>query len=110
MTLGVTLPSRTGSLKAVAGYARQAEDAGFASCWTYEIFRSPLMMLAGAAMTTEQITLGTGITSAFSRSPFVAANAAADLDDLSGGRLVFGLGTGAPEAMRAFHGTDARKP
>jgi alkanesulfonate monooxygenase SsuD/methylene tetrahydromethanopterin reductase-like flavin-dependent oxidoreductase (luciferase family) len=110
MTLGVTLPSRVGPLRGVAEYARRAEAAGFASAWAYEIYRSPMVMLAGAAMTTERITLGTGIASAFSRSPFWAASAAADLDDLSGGRMILGLGTGAPEALRAFHNTEAREP
>jgi alkanesulfonate monooxygenase SsuD/methylene tetrahydromethanopterin reductase-like flavin-dependent oxidoreductase (luciferase family) len=67
-------------------------------------------MLAGAAMTTQCITLGTGIASAFSRSPFEVACAAADLDDLTGGRFILGVGTGAPEALRAFHNTKASEP
>jgi alkanesulfonate monooxygenase SsuD/methylene tetrahydromethanopterin reductase-like flavin-dependent oxidoreductase (luciferase family) len=97
-------------LRGVAEYARRAEQAGFASAWAYEIYRSPLVMLAGAAMTTKRITLGTGIASAFSRSPFEVACAAADLDDLTGGRFIFGVGTGAPEALRAFHNTKATEP
>jgi probable F420-dependent oxidoreductase len=110
MRIGVTLPSRTGPIAGVGEKARRAEQAGFASVWTYEVYRNPFNLLTVAAAATERATLGTGLAAAFSRSPFEAANAAADIDDLSGGRMLFGLGTGVPEFLRAFHSTDAKHP
>jgi len=110
MRIGVTLPSRKGPIRSVGDRARRAEDAGFQSVWSYEVYRNPFTLLSVAAAATERATLGTGLAAAFSRSPFEAANAAADIDDMSGGRMLFGLGTGVPEFLRAFHSTDAERP
>jgi len=108
--VGVTIPSRTAHISAMAEYARLADNAGFDSAWHYEVFKNPFTMLALGAAVTERVTLATGLASAFSRSPFEAANAAADLDELSDGRMVLGIGTGVPEFLTAFHSTDGRKP
>jgi probable F420-dependent oxidoreductase len=109
MRIGITLPSRTGALSTIIHYARQADEAGFHSIWDYEVYRNPFTMLAGAAVVTSQAELGTGLAAAFTRSPFEAANAAADVDELSGGRMLFGIGTGVPEFLQAFHSTDANQ-
>jgi probable F420-dependent oxidoreductase len=110
MRIGVTLPSRVGPITEVGAKARRAEQAGFQSVWTYEVYRNPFTLLSVAAAATEHVTLGTGLAAAFSRSPFEVANAAADIDDMSGGRMLYGLGTGVPEFLRAFHSTDAERP
>lgn len=110
MRIGVTLPSRKGPISEVGAKAFRAEQAGFQSVWSYEVYRNPFTLLSVAAANTEHVTLGTGLAAAFSRSPFAAANAAADIDDISGGRMLFGLGTGVPEFLRAFHSTDAEHP
>jgi probable F420-dependent oxidoreductase len=82
---------------------------GFTRSWGYEVYRNPFTLLAGAAVVTERAQLGTGLAAAFSRSPFEAANAAADVDELSEGRMLFGIGTGVPEFLSAFHSTDASR-
>jgi probable F420-dependent oxidoreductase len=110
MRIGVTLPSRKGPISEVGAKAFRAEQAGFQSVWSYEVYRNPFTLLSVAAANTEHVTVGTGLAAAFSRSPFAAANAAADIDDISGGRMLFGLGTGVPEFLRAFHSTDAEHP
>lgn len=98
MRIGVTLPSRTGPITELAAKARRAEEAGFDSVWTYEVYRNPFTMLSHAAAATNTVTLGTGLAAGFSRSPFAAANAAADVDEMSRGRMLFGLGTGRPNS------------
>ncbi|MEA2167329.1 MAG: hypothetical protein QOF76_629, partial [Solirubrobacteraceae bacterium] len=110
MKLGITMPSRTAALSRIPEYARMAEEAGFASAWTYEVYRNPFAMLGASATVTSKVELGTGLAAAFPRSPFEAANAAADVDELSGGRMVFGLGTGVPEFLQAFHSTNFERP
>lgn len=107
---GITMPVLGTPIRRFGEFAALAERAGFESCWTYEFFRNPFVMLAEAAITTKRIMLGTGIASAFARSPFVMANSAADIDELSGGRAVLGVGTGAPEFLEAWHSTSAAKP
>jgi probable F420-dependent oxidoreductase len=108
--IGVTLPSRTAPLGTVADYSELADKAGFASIWTYELYRDPLQMLSNCATRTYQVQLGTGVAAAFSRSPFVLANAVADIDELSGGRMTVGLGTGVPELLQAFHSAPTEQP
>jgi alkanesulfonate monooxygenase SsuD/methylene tetrahydromethanopterin reductase-like flavin-dependent oxidoreductase (luciferase family) len=110
MKLGVTMPSRTAALSRVPEYARMADDAGFDSCWTYELYRNPFGMLELCGLSSSRVQLGTGLAAAFSRSPFEAANAAADVDEISGGRMNLGLGTGVPEFLKSFHSTDYERP
>ena len=110
MKLGITMPSRTAPLARIPDYARMADQAGFESVWTYELYRNPFAMLCTSALATSKAELCTGLATAFTRSPFEAANAAADVDELSGGRMKLGLGTGVPEFLGAFHSTDFKNP
>jgi len=106
---GITMPSRTASMDRFAEYARWADEAGFDSVWDYELYRNPFTLLAGAAPATSRIALATGLAAAFSRSPFEMANAAADIDELSHGRMLLGLGAGVGEFLTAFHNTDSTR-
>src|SRR5690242_6431595 len=75
--------------------AQLAEAAGFERVWDWEFFnKNGYVRLAAIASATSKVELGTGIAYAFARSPLLTASAAADLDELSGGRMVIGLGTG----------------
>ena len=61
-------------------------------------------MAAGAA--TERIRLGTGVCLVVERDPIVTAKAAASVDRLTGGRLLFGVGAGWNLEEMRNHGTD----
>ncbi|MGH2807121.1 MAG: LLM class flavin-dependent oxidoreductase, partial [Actinomycetota bacterium] len=69
------------------------EDAGFESCWAAETQNSAFVTASVAIQATSKIKVGTSIALAFPRSPTITAMEAADLDELSGGRFVCGLGT-----------------
>jgi alkanesulfonate monooxygenase SsuD/methylene tetrahydromethanopterin reductase-like flavin-dependent oxidoreductase (luciferase family) len=73
--------------------AQQAEAAGLAGIFVPEIYSSPFMSLGYCAAVTERVQLASGILNAFASSPFEIAMTAMDLDRVSGGRLVLGLGT-----------------
>ncbi len=73
--------------------ARAAEDDGYDGFWLSEVTHDPFVGLAVAALSTERVQLGTAIAVAFARNPMTTAAAADDLQALSGGRLVLGLGT-----------------
>jgi probable F420-dependent oxidoreductase len=88
----------------IAAFARAAEDAGLSRLWAPELHRSSTIPLAVAAGATERIELATGIALAFTRSPMVLALEALDLDELSGGRLVLGLGAGVRRLNASWHG------
>src|SRR5215210_198142 len=93
MKLDASLGTEGGYLRSVGGVARAAEDLGFAGLWTSETKHDAFLPLAIAANETERIELGTSIAVAFSRSPMETAQTAWDLQDLSGGRFILGLGT-----------------
>ncbi|MGH2979593.1 MAG: LLM class flavin-dependent oxidoreductase, partial [Solirubrobacterales bacterium] len=91
--------------------ARRAEAAGFDSAWAPEFHNhSGVLALAAAALETKRIELGTGIAWAFGRSPLLTAVTALDLDDMSGGRFVLGLGTGTRRMRTHWLGAPAERP
>ena len=91
--------------------AVRAEAAGFDSVWAPEFHNhSGALALAGAAMGTSSIELGTSIAWAFGRSPLLTAVTALDLDELSGGRFVLGLGTGTRRMRTEWLGAPADRP
>jgi probable F420-dependent oxidoreductase len=69
------------------------EAQGFAGAWSFEGQHDPFIPLVLAAERTESITLGTAIAVAFARNPMTTAYLAQDLQTLSCGRFVLGLGT-----------------
>ena len=100
-----------GTLATVAAAARRAEERGFESVWTTEFYdRSAIVSLAAMAQATSTVTLASGIAYAVGRSPLVLACEARDLDELSGGRLLLGLGTGTVRMQQDWHGADGRSP
>ena len=90
--------------------ARGADEAGFDSLWTMDHFfqipitgqppEAPLLeayaVLAFLAGETKRIRLGTLVTSVAYRHPGVLIKAVTSIDVLSGGRVIFGVGAGAP--------------
>ena len=62
--------------------------------WTYSHFTDPYIALSRASGATSTIKLGTGITLVPERNPLLLAKEIATLDRFSGGRFLFGIGTG----------------
>jgi alkanesulfonate monooxygenase SsuD/methylene tetrahydromethanopterin reductase-like flavin-dependent oxidoreductase (luciferase family) len=95
--LVLALWERTGGKDAWAGACetvRGADRLGYDSVWLTESWnRDPVTLLAHLANQTTRIRLGFGVLNVLSRSPAVLANTAATLDELSGGRVILGLGT-----------------
>jgi probable F420-dependent oxidoreductase len=91
--------------------AVRAEAAGFDSVWAPEFHNhSGPLALAGAALQTSSVELGTSIAWAFGRSPLLTAVTALDLDELSGGRFVLGLGTGTRRMRTDWLGAPGDRP
>jgi len=102
MKYGLILSSP--SIEGQMATARRADDAGFESVWTTEFFNAHgFVRLAAVATATKRVKLGTGIAYAFMRTPMLAASAAMDIDELSGGRMVLGLGSGTERMNRDWY-------
>lgn len=92
-------------------FAVRAEQAGFDSAWFPEItFGDSFVPATAAALRTERVRIGTGVVGVWSRSPVTMALQAATLHQLSGGRLILGLGVQARGYVKAWHGRDYRRP
>lgn len=90
--------------------ARRAEEAGAEVLWVPELHRSATIAAAALAQATSQARVGTAIALAFTRSPMVTALEAMDLDELSGGRFILGLGTGVQRLNEDWHNARFGKP
>jgi probable F420-dependent oxidoreductase len=96
---------------AIAEVARAAEDAGCSAVWTSELYsRSATVPMAVIAGATERVSVGSNIAYGVGRTPLVWAAEARDLDELSGGRLILGLGNGTPAMMERWHGVSGEAP
>jgi alkanesulfonate monooxygenase SsuD/methylene tetrahydromethanopterin reductase-like flavin-dependent oxidoreductase (luciferase family) len=91
------------------GAAAEAEDAGFDGLWTWDHLRDPeeggarvpeaWTVLSALASATSRVALGPLVLNVSSRHPGILANMAATLQEVSGGRLVLGIGAGAHRRM-----------
>src|SRR6201998_300195 len=109
----------------LAAFSKQAEEAGYASLWTFSrplvpegsgmepVYRSvldPMVALGFAAARTSRIRLGVAVINLPFVSPAVLARQATTVDVLSGGRLDLGLGIGwMPGGVAAAGASMARR-
>lgn len=88
-------------------FAREVEQAGWDGLFVYDHLQflarlelevwDPWVLLAGAAVVTDRILLGTGVTPVSRRTPWKLAKEVLTLDHLSAGRAVLGVGLGGPD-------------
>jgi F420-dependent oxidoreductase-like protein len=84
---------------------REAEELGFDSVWSAEAYGSDAAtVLAWIAGQTEKIKLGSAIFQMPGRSPAMTAMTAVTIDQLSGGRMLLGIGSSGPQVAEGWHG------
>jgi probable F420-dependent oxidoreductase len=98
------------SLAEIVEVSQQAEAAGAEVVWAPEMHRSATVTAAAVAAGTTTSGVGTAIALAFTRSPMVMALEAMDLDEMSGGRFILGLGTGVQRVNEDWHNARWGKP
>lgn len=119
MEISIALPhtGRYASPEEIAYAAEEAERLGYATVWvlerllrpvggtmpdSYANVYDPMETLAYVAAKTERVRLGTSIMDALFHAPVILARRFSTLDQLSGGRVIAGLGQGyAPEEFAA---------
>ena len=110
MALRITYGPWGESLSELHQATRDAESAGAAVVWFPEMYRSALVTAATAAQVTERVGIGTAVALAFTRSPMTTALEALDVDEVSGGRLYLGLGSGVQRLNEDWHNVDWGRP
>src|ERR671925_851675 len=84
---------------------QEAERLGYDSVWTAEAYGSDAATILGwIAGQTSRIRLGSAIFQMPGRSAAMTAMTAATLDQLSGGRMLLGIGTSGPQVAEGWHG------
>src|SRR5947209_17735594 len=84
---------------------QEAERLGYDSVWTAEAYGSDAAsVLAWLAAGTSRIKLGSAIFQIPGRSAGMTAMTAATIDELSGGRMILGIGTSGPQVSEGWHG------
>ena len=90
---------------------RAADRLGYFAVWTAEAYGSDAVTpLAWIGAQTQHIHLGTAIMQIPARTPAMTAMTAITLDQLSGGRMLLGLGLSGPQVVEGWHGQPYGKP
>ncbi len=98
------------SLAEIVEVSQQAEAAGADVVWAPEMHRSATITAAAMAAGTSTIGVGTAIALAFTRAPMITALEAMDLDEMSKGRFILGLGTGVQRVNEDWYNAQWGKP
>ena len=90
---------------------KEADRLGYYAVWTAEAYGSDAVVpLAWIGAQTQRIKLGTAILQMPARTPANTAMTAMTLDQLSGGRMLLGLGLSGPQVVEGWHGVAYGKP
>jgi probable F420-dependent oxidoreductase len=109
MTFGIEVQGA--SVRAMGEIAAAADEGGLDAAWAPELYnRSATIAVAEMAARTSRCTVGTAIAYGVGRSPMTLAAEARDLDELSDGRFVLGLGNGTRRMIADWHGQDPDAP
>jgi len=94
MQVDLKLPKPDASgLAGLTEAGRRAEREGYQGLWSAESSGDPFLPLVAAAQASSTLALGTAIAVAFARNPMSLAYTAHDLQLLTEGRLLLGLGS-----------------
>jgi F420-dependent oxidoreductase-like protein len=85
--------------------AQEADNLGYDSIWAAEAYGSDAAtVMAWLATNTMKARIASGIFQMPARTPAMTAMTAATLDNISGGRMVLGLGMSGPQVVEGWHG------
>ena len=91
--------------------AQEADHLGYYVIWSAEAYGSDAVApLAWLGALTQRVHLGTAIMQIPARTPANTAMTALTLDQLSGGRMILGLGISGPQVVEGWHGLSYSHP
>jgi 5,10-methylenetetrahydromethanopterin reductase len=100
LPIGLELPGEP-SIPEMMAIAQRAEALGFDSIWLTEtrFTRDAVTSTAAVAAATERVRVATAVINPYTRGAVLNAVTAATLDELAGGRFIFGIGPGSPTVL-----------
>ena len=111
MRLGLNVGYSGATIQLPMEMIRAADRLGYFAVWTAEAYGSDAVTpLAWIGAQTQRIHLGTAILQMPARTPAMTAMTAITLDQLSGGRMLLGLGLSGPQVVEGWHGQPYGKP
>jgi probable F420-dependent oxidoreductase len=111
MRQGITVPLESFQNRHFAELVQIADRCGYADAWSFESFATDAFApLAAAAMLSPRMRLGTAIVPVFTRPPALIAMSAATVQQISGGRLILGLGISTPVIVEQWMGVPFKRP
>ena len=97
------------SIKTITDIARGAEDAGIDTLYTVDAGRSATITAAAVINATSRANVGTYIVNAYAREPWMTGLEARDLNEISNGRFILGVGTGNLHFNDLYMGIDSSR-
>ncbi len=111
MRLGLNVGYSGATLQLPMALIQEADRLGYFAVWTAEAYGSDAVTpLAWIGALTQRIHLGTAIMQIPARTPAMTAMTAMTLDQLSGGRMLLGLGVSGPQVVEGWHGVPYARP
>lgn len=111
LRLGLNIGYSGAQIELPIDLIQEADRLGFYAVWTAESYGSDAVTpLAWLGALTQRIHLGTAIMQMPGRTPANTAMTAITLDQLSGGRMLLGLGLSGPQVVEGWHGEAYGKP
>lgn len=111
MRLGIMAGYSGAQINLPIDLIQEADRLGVYAVWTAEAYGSDAVTpLAWIGALTRNIRLGTAILQIPARTPANTAMTAMTLDQLSGGRMMLGLGMSGPQVVEGWHGQPYGKP
>ncbi len=111
MRLGINVGYSGARMELPMTMIEEADRLGYFAVWTAEAYGSDSVTpLAWIGARTQRIHLGTAIMQMPARTPAMTAMTAMTLDQLSGGRMLLGLGLSGPQVVEGWHGQPYGKP
>jgi F420-dependent oxidoreductase-like protein len=111
LRLGINIGYSGATIHLPVDLIQEADRLGVYAVWTAESYGSDAVTpLAWIGALTTKIRLGTAIMQMPARTPANTAMTAITLDQLSGGRMLLGLGLSGPQVVEGWHGLPYGKP
>jgi 5,10-methylenetetrahydromethanopterin reductase len=110
MDLSIWFITQETPIMKITELAEKAEKNGFEAVWFAEAWRETIVPLTAISMKTKTIKFGSGVGQIFPNNPTTLALQGTNLQELSNGRFIMGLGLSTPFVVENWYGSRYQRP